>query len=178
MSADEDTVLLDTVILDEQLPIAQIGKAASTIAGDKTAVKWANSWLKENEGVESIASLDPIHVEGDNMRRILRAMLNEFATSNVKYAVGTGFLKAESKRTYASKIKEAFREKFPANPFWNDRDEGWGNLYDLFNKAAQRFDQQGGLSTASKKSMPAYLQEYCGSPNGCYLNARPWCYYN
>jgi hypothetical protein len=156
-----DTVVLDDTIVLEEEPTVQIGKAASTVEGDKAAVKWANKWLKENEEVESIANLDPIHVEGDNMRRILRAMLNEFATTNVQYAVRKGFLKAESKRTYVSKIKEAFRLKFPSHAYWNDRDDGWSQLYDLFNKAARRFDQQGGISNASTKSMHAYLQEYC-----------------
>jgi hypothetical protein len=87
------------IVLEEESPVVQIGKAASTIAGDQAAIKWANGWLNTNEGVESIAKLLPVHVEGENMRRILRSILNEFAMSRVQYARrNEGFLKAESKR--------------------------------------------------------------------------------
>ena len=49
---------------NDDKPFVRIGNAASTVVGDKAALKWASTWLNENEGVESIAKLTEIHVEG------------------------------------------------------------------------------------------------------------------
>lgn len=141
---------------EESTTVARIGNAASTTAGDKSANKWANTWLSENEGVESIAKITETHVEGSNMRRILRAMLNEFANTSVPHSRGGGHLKADSKRTYVSKIKEEFRLRFPKHDFWNDIHDGWSVLLEQFNHAAKRFDKMGGRSTSSSKAMPIY----------------------
>ena len=141
---------------NDDKPFVRIGNAASTVAGNKAALKWANTWLSLNEGVESIAMLTEMHVEGNNMRQILRSMLNEFANSNVLYARGGGYLKAESKQTYASKIKEEFWLWFMQHAFWNDVHDGWSILLEQFNMALKRFDKLGGRTTSSTKAMPIY----------------------
>jgi hypothetical protein len=151
---DKDAAVQDTKSEDD--PVVRLGNAAATGAGDKSAMKWANTWLSENEGVESIANITETHVEGNNMRRILRAMLSEFANSNVPYSRGGGYLKADSKQTYVSKIKEEFCHRFTKHEFWNEIHDGWSALLEQFNHAAKRFDQMGGRSTSSTKAMPIY----------------------
>ena len=166
-AAEETPPLEDTVVLEPEAnspPDSRIGNAASTVAGDKAAMTWANAWLKENENIVSITNLKEIHVEGNNMRRILGAMLGDYANSNIPYSTGGEglFLKADSKRTYASKIKTAFKNQFPKHSFWNEKDEdGWSALLKQFNKAAKRFDQGNGRQVASRKAFPIYkdLQE-------------------
>ena len=52
--------------------------------------------------------------------------LYEFASRKVDHQKGDGILTASTKKTYASKWKEAFKEKFNRHDFWKDPDD-WKN---------------------------------------------------
>jgi hypothetical protein len=71
------------------------------------------------------------------------------ATENVPLEHGVGFMKASSKKTYASKVKEAFKDKFPHHEYWNDVDN-WKVLLSQCDTQAQRTEQQGGQGGVRK----------------------------
>jgi len=133
-----------------------IGLAQSTLDGDISAARnFANGWLKDNDEAESIDALTEVHLEGDNLERILKQLLHAYATTNVPKVRGEGYMKAESKRTYISKIKEQIYAKCPNHDYWKNNDN-WKGLYGEFVKAAQRTEQQGGANTGTNKSIPIY----------------------
>ena len=137
-------------------PPRKLGLAPSTTQGDVSAARnFANGWLRENEEAESIDALTDLHVEGDNLERILKQMLYAYATTNVPKARGEGYMKAESKRTYVSKIKELIKTKFPNHDYWKNGDN-WTGLYNEFLRAAQRTEQLGGQDAGTTKSIPIY----------------------
>ena len=64
---------------DKQSAPPNIGHAGQTLKDNESSLWYANAWLSKNEGVESINDLTEAHVKGDNLCRILRAPLYEFA---------------------------------------------------------------------------------------------------
>ena len=72
---------------------------------------------------------------------------------------------ASTKKTYASKWKEAFKEKFNRHDFWKDPDD-WKKLLAQFKTAAQCDEQQGGHG-GQRKILPIY-KDISGLPGGSY----------
>jgi hypothetical protein len=162
------------------LRLQKLGEVDNTHAGSITAIRLWNRY-QESRNEPTLQEMTMSYIESDNLRAHLTmfcAWLGKTTISigwqNIKDLQSwvvpvtmdkTKFMKASSKVDYASRVKNAIKEKFPSHPDWHghtgDDDSWWTVTKKGLDKAAQR-NQNTNEDESTTGLRPLYLENCPG----------------